>query len=141
LDRAIARYRLGTGAATNAYSELGERYLDGRRADDAVPVLSAAAVQRSVTLLEAIQAEDGSYRFGTLSHALIRARSIRNTFKYLNEVDVLEDYNLYRDLFNLASALKQTGHAQTARAIFGLVAGEPPAGPFRDSARAELESM
>jgi hypothetical protein len=54
---------------------------------------------------------------------------------------VVEDYNLYRDLVNLASALEQTGHPQTARVIFGVVAGERPAGPIRDSARAELESM
>ncbi|MFP4377617.1 MAG: hypothetical protein ACLFP4_11290 [Spirochaetales bacterium] len=141
ISRAIKRYAIPTGVVTRAYSELGERYLTNGYAGAALPLLSVAAVQRSRSLLDAIQAEDPSYEFETLSHALVRARNIRNTFKYLNEIDVLKDPNLYRDLLNLGLAMRQTDSQDRARTLLGIVAGEAAAGPLRDLARKELEAM
>ncbi len=141
LNQAIKQFAIPTGVVSDAYSALGERYLSNGYPDAALPLLSTAAVQRSRSLLDAIQADDPGYEFETLSHALVRARNIRNTFKALNEIDVLEDPNIYRDLLNLGLALSEAENGEVARRILSVVSGEAAAGPLRELALKELEEI
>jgi hypothetical protein len=138
INGAVAAQRSGVTVATDAISLLGEYRLAHGNPDRARELLAFAATVRARSLIETLEGEPIGFVYENLTDALVRARNVRNTFKYLNELDVAEDPNLFRDLHNLARALTQTGYPEQARGVLLILAEEPAAGPFQRSAERAL---
>jgi hypothetical protein len=138
VSAAIEKVGIPATSATDALSLLGEHRLRHGDADAARPLLALATVQRATTLVQALESEPIGFTYTTLSDALISARNVRNTYKYLNEPHGEENPNLFRDLYNLAIALTRTGHADKARAVLTILAEEPAARGFQTAAHRAL---
>ena len=130
LNLAIPQLRLPVSDSTDAFSLLGELALEEQQPERARQLLSFAVLQRATTLLDALRSEPIGFTYTTLSDALITARNVRHVFKSLNQLDVERDPNLFRDLYNLAIALEQSGYPERSRMVLGLLAEEPAAGVF-----------
>lgn len=130
LDLAIPQLSVPVSESTDAFSLLGELALEEQQPERARRLLSFAVLQRATTLLDALRSEPIGFTYTTLSDALITARNVRNAFKYLNELNVERDPNLFRDLYNLSIALEQSGYPERSRMVLGILAGEPAGGVF-----------
>jgi tetratricopeptide (TPR) repeat protein len=130
-DKFMALYRIDQGFAVEAYSGLGELYLDAGR--PIATIYLAAAVDATLTrVIGEIKIDEPSYSYAGLPDIASRILVDRELARFAG------DKGLWKDLTLLGEALSSSGYRETAGEIWTVLAKLPAPDPWGKKAGENL---
>jgi tetratricopeptide (TPR) repeat protein len=132
-DKFMSLYRVDAGFAVEAYSGLGELYLEAGR--PIATIYLAAAVNSTLSReIAEIKVDEPSYSYSGLPDLMSRILRGKETARFAAES------GLWKDMDLLGQSLALSGNRETAREIWAALAGAPAPNPWGKKAEEALSA-